>query len=173
MAELHDLKRCFDTINCDDGNIRRLKWRLDLVCQYKLYFDRVAKFSSEQLDFINHLLNPGKMRLLACRYRLAIMDAVRLIDSGERCFRSKRLTAELANRVCIIENRPGAGDRRQRHRRDNAMSTVVRRVLKLRRGVGDPATKSFLLRQSYGVSLVEAILALPAERRVRRRRKNP
>lgn len=172
MAELHELKRCFDSIDCEYSNLRRLKWRLDLVYQYKLYFDRVAEFSREQFNFINHLLDLGKMRLLACRYRLAITDAVKLIESRERCLRSERLTAELVNRVRMTEIRLGAGDRRRRHRRNDAMSAVVRRILKLRHGVGDPATKSFLLRQSYSIALVEGILALPAERRVRSRRKN-
>lgn len=172
MAELHDLKRCFDTMDWENGNIQRFKWRLDLVYQYKLYFDRVANFSREQLDFINHLLNPGKMRLLACRYHLAINDAVELIESSERCIRSERLAAEVASRLRMTEHSASTGDRRQRNRRDNTMSAVVSRVLKLRRGVGLPATKSFLLRQRYSIGIVEVILALSAERRVRRRRQN-
>jgi hypothetical protein len=172
MAELHDFKSCSYIIDREDGNLRRLKWRLDLVYQYKLYFDRVAEFSREQFDFINYRLNPEKMRLLACRYRLAITDAVKLIESRERCLRSTHLTAELTSRVRMTGNKLGAGDRRQRHRRENEMSAVVRRILKLRRSVGCSTTKSFLLRQSYSMALVDAILALPAERRVQCRRQN-
>lgn len=61
-------------------------------------------------------------------------------------------------------------ERRQQSRRDNALSTITRKALKLRRGLGRPATKSFLLRQLRSLSLVEAILAIPTERRIWRRR---
>jgi hypothetical protein len=62
------------------------------------------------------------------------------------------------------------GERRQKNRRDSAMSTIARKALKLRRGLGLPAAKSFLLRRLRSLTLVEAILAIPKERRIRRRR---
>lgn len=61
-------------------------------------------------------------------------------------------------------------ERRQKIRRNSALSTIARKALKLRRGLGRPATKSFLLRQLCSLSLVEAILAIPTERRIWRRR---
>lgn len=71
----------------------------------------------------------------------------------------------------MIESNTSTYERRQKNRRDKVRATIARRALELRRGLGRAATKSFLLRNGLSPLLVNAILAIPTERRVRRRRK--